>query len=116
MAAAIAGGQGAFEPNKGGVLNSMLATIVDLSKLGDPAETAARIESTKAYIKSARPAPGVESVLVPGEPERLHAAHRSVHGIDVDDTSWRDIREAAARLGITEAEITQAIGSNAPSR
>jgi len=112
MAAAIAGGQGAFEPTKGGVLNSMLVTIIDLSKLGDPAETTARIEATKAYIKSARPAQGVEQVLVPGEPERKYAADRSVNGIDVDDTSWRDICEAAGKLGITDAEITQAVSAN----
>jgi uncharacterized oxidoreductase len=112
MAAAIAGGQGAFEPGKGGALNSMLATIVDLSKLGDPVETAARIEAAKAHVKSARPAPGFSEVLVPGEPERRYAAERSVNGIDVDDTTWRDIREAAGKLGITDAEIAQAIGSN----
>src|SRR6202012_509853 len=53
MAAAVAGGQGAFEPSKGGILNSMLAIVIDLSKLGDPADTAARIEATKAHVKSA---------------------------------------------------------------
>ena len=37
MASAVAGGQGAFHEAKGGVLNSMLATVIDLSKLGDPA-------------------------------------------------------------------------------
>src|SRR6202041_909759 len=41
MAAAVAGGQGAFHEAKGGVLNSMLATVIDLSKLGDPAKIAA---------------------------------------------------------------------------
>jgi hypothetical protein len=33
-------------------------------------------------------------------------------GIDVDDTTWRDIRTAAGTLGITEAEFDQAVGSN----
>src|ERR1700749_4686868 len=77
MASAVAGGQGAFHEAKGGVLNSMLATIIDLSKLGDPAAIAADVESVKAHVKSARPAPGYDDVLTPGEPERRYAALRS---------------------------------------
>jgi len=112
MAAAVAGGQGAFEPTKGGILNSMLAIVIDLSKLADPAETAARIEGTKAHIKSARPAPGFDEILLPGDPERRSTARRAEQGIEVDDTTWRDIRTAAASLGITDAEFDQAVGAN----
>jgi uncharacterized oxidoreductase len=36
MATAVAGGQAAHEPAKGGVLNSMLAIVIDLAKIGDP--------------------------------------------------------------------------------
>lgn len=113
MAAAIAGGQGAFHEAKGGVLNSMLATVIDLSKLGDPAAIAADIQAVKAHVKSARPAPGTPDVLVPGEPERRTAAQRMAQGIEVDDTTWRDIRTAADSLGITPAEFDQAAGANA---
>jgi hydroxycarboxylate dehydrogenase B len=112
MAAAVAGGQGAFHEAKGGVLNSMLATIIDLSKLGDPEAIAADILAVKAHVKSARPAPGFDEVLTPGEPERRYAASRMQHGIDVDDTTWRDIRAAAETLGITDAEFDRAAGVN----
>jgi len=114
MATAIAGGQGAahFAQAKNGVMNSMLATVVDISKLGDPAKIRADIEATKSHIKSARPAPGFDEVLVPGEPERRYAAKRSEHGIEVDDTTWRDIHASAISLGITEAEFAQAVGAN----
>jgi uncharacterized oxidoreductase len=63
-------------------------------------------------VKSARPAPGYDEVLVPGEPERRHAAQRQAQGIEVDDTTWRDIRAAAESLGITAAEFDQAVGAN----
>jgi uncharacterized oxidoreductase len=112
MAAAVAGGQGAFDESKGGVLNSMLATVIDLAKLGDPAVIAADIQAVKSHVKSARPGPGFDEVLTPGEPERRYAAKRSQQGIDVDDTTWRDIRAAAATLGITDAEFDQTVGSN----
>ena len=112
MASAVAGGQGAFHEAKGGVLNSMLATIIDLSKLGDPIAIAADIQAVKAHVKSARPAPGFEAVLTPGEPERRYAAKRMEQGIEVDDTTWRDIRAAAETLGITAAEFDQTLGTN----
>jgi uncharacterized oxidoreductase len=113
MTAAIAGGQGSFVPGKGGTLNSMLATIIDLSKIGDPAKIDADIQAVKAHVKSARPAPGFEEVLTPGEPERRTAAKRAKDGIEVDDTTWRDIRAAAESLGIDAAEFDRTVGANA---
>ena len=112
MAAAVGGGQRVDEPVKGGILNSMLATVIDLSKLGDPAAIGEAVEATKAHIRSSRVAPGFEEILLPGEPERRSAEMRRRDGIPVDDTTWRDIRAAAATLGITEAEIAQAVGAN----
>ena len=112
MASAVAGGQGAFDEAKGGVLNSMLATIIDLSKLGDPEKIAADIQAVKAHVKSARPGPGFNEVLTPGEPEKRYTAKRMEQGIEVDDTTWHDIRAAAETLGITTAEFDQTVGAN----
>jgi uncharacterized oxidoreductase len=113
MATAVAGGQAAHDEAKGGVLNSMLAIVIDLSKIGDAASVIASVGATRAHVKSARPAEGVSEVLTPGEPERLSAARRTAAGIEVDETSWSDIRAAALSLGITETEFDQAAGGNA---
>jgi len=112
MATAVAGGQASGQPTRGGILNSMLATVIDLSKLGDPTAIRAQVEATKEHVRSSRVAPGFDEVLLPGEPERRSSAARSRDGIPVDDTTWRDICAAAASLGITDAEIEQAVGSN----
>ena len=53
-------------------------------------------------------APGFEQILLPGEPERRSAAARRAEGIPVDDRTWEQIREAAGKLGITEAELDRA--------
>ncbi len=113
MASAVAGGQGAFHEAKGGILNSMLATVIDLSKLGDAGKIAGDIQAVKAHVKSARPAPGFDDVLTPGEPERRYAAKRMVDGIEVDDTTWRDIRAAAESIGISGAAFDRVVGANA---
>jgi uncharacterized oxidoreductase len=112
MAGAIGGGQRVDQPVKGGILNSMLAIVIDLAKLGDPAAIGADVEAVKAHIRTSRVAPGFDEVLLPGEPEQRAAAERSATGIPVDGTTWHDIREAAGKLGITEAEIERAMGAN----
>jgi uncharacterized oxidoreductase len=110
MAGAIGGGQRTDQPTHGGIVNSMLATVIDLSRLGNPAAIAQDVEATKTHIRSSRVAPGFDEVLLPGEPER-RAAQQRAQGIDVDATTWRDIREAAAKLGISEAEIEKAMAA-----
>ena len=58
-------------------------------------------------------ADAIEQVLLPGEPERRSAERRTREGIPVDDGTWRDVLEAAAKLGITQGEIDRAVASNA---
>ncbi len=112
MAGAIGGGQRVDQPVQGGILNSMLATVIDLSKLGDPASIAEGVESTKAHIRSSRVAPGFDEVLLPGEPESRAAGERAKAGIPVDATTWKEIVEAAGKLGITQADIDRAVRAN----
>lgn len=116
MAGAIGGGQRVDQPVQGGILNSMLATIIDLSRLGDPSAISQGIEATKAHIRSSRTAPGFDEVLLPGEPERRNAKRRAEVGIEVDDGTWRELRDAAAKLGITDAEIDRTVGANSTAR
>lgn len=112
MAGAIAGGQRTDQPSKGGTLNSMLATVIDISRLSDGRSVAQDVEATKSHIRSSRVAPGFDEILLPGEPERRSAQERAEKGIPVDATTWHDVREAAAKLGITQAEIDRAVGVN----
>jgi len=112
MAAAVGGGQRADEPARDGILNSMLATVIDLSRLGDPAAIAQGIEATKTHIRAARIAPGFDEILLPGEPERRSGARRTAQGIEVDANTWRDIGAAAETLGVTADELNQAVGAN----
>jgi uncharacterized oxidoreductase len=112
MAGAIGGGQRVGQPVQGGILNSMLATVIDVSRLADPAAVAEHVEATKAHIRSSPVAPGFDEVLLPGEPERRAAKARMDAGIPVDETTWSEICEAAGKLGISDIEVDRAVGVN----
>jgi len=51
-------------------------------------------------IKAVRPAPGVEAVLLPGEPERRHFAARRERGVDLPDDVYGKLNAVAERVGI----------------
>ena len=55
-------------------------------------------------IRTTRPAPGFQEVLLPGEPERRTAQERQARGIPMDATTWQGLLEAAARLGVPWGE------------
>lgn len=110
MATALTGGQRAEQEKKNGTLNSMLAILIDTARLGGTETVRGAVAETVAHIRRARPAPGHDTVLLPGEPERRAEARRRTEGVEIDETSWRDIRKAALDAGLTEAEIAAAIG------
>ncbi len=110
MAGAVVGGKRAGEARAGGILNSMFAVLTDLSRLNDPGAVADAVGATAAHIRSSRPAPGFDSILLPGEPERRAARERGINGIPVDETTWAQVRQAAGELGISEAELEGANG------
>ena len=51
-------------------------------------------------IRTLRPAPGFEEVLLPGDPEHRNIEARTASGIDVDDTTWAQLTEAAERYAV----------------
>ncbi len=91
------------------MLNSMLATVIDLSKLGDPAAIAGRYPGGEGACEVGAARPRVRRGAGAGGTGAAATRRSGRHdGIEVDDTTWRDIRAAAESLGITAAEFDQA--------
>jgi uncharacterized oxidoreductase len=53
------------------------------------------------YVRSTPRAPGVEAVLLPGDPERRTLQLRSAQGISLEENHWRHLVEAARKLEVT---------------
>jgi uncharacterized oxidoreductase len=86
------------EGTKRRVLNGMLSILIDPAKLGtrDAFEREAR--DYLGWIRKSPPAPGFDRVRIAGEPERETRAERERDGIPVDESTWSEIRAAAAKL------------------
>jgi uncharacterized oxidoreductase len=111
LGAALTGGQTIAEPMRHAVVNSMLSILIDPERLRPRAEAAAAVAAVTEWIRGARPAPGVERVLLPGEPERMSRARRSAEGVPLDPRTLGDILDAGASLGLDRAALAGLVGA-----
>lgn len=102
FAAALTGGLSIHDghPRPGGVVNNMLAVLFSPDAFGGAAAFRAEVEAIARYVTASPPAPGVDAVLVAGDPERRMRAERGRDGIPLDPRTWGEIREAALALGL----------------
>jgi len=104
--ALTAGGVDSYEnKTKRRVLNGMLSIVIDPQKLGTAAVFEKEAREYLAWLRSSRPAPGFDRVRIAGEPEREYRAERERSGIPVDDETWKEIRDAAAKLKLAPEKI-----------
>ena len=60
------------------------------------------------FIRETKPIAGVDSVLVPGDPERKMRAERTRNGVPLPDDTWAAIVNTAREVGVSEASIQRA--------
>jgi hydroxycarboxylate dehydrogenase B len=87
------------------VLNGMLTIIVDPAGLGTADHFASEARAFVDWLLAARPQAGVDAVLLAGDPERATRASRLARGIDVDPTTWAELRAAAGKVGLEAARF-----------
>ncbi|MEM7044518.1 MAG: malate/lactate/ureidoglycolate dehydrogenase [Pseudomonadota bacterium] len=92
-------------PRTGGAVNNMLSVIIDPGALGDPEATTREAEAMVRTAREAKLRDGFEKILMPGDPEAIQRKHRSEKGVDVDETSWQEILEAAETAGVTKSDV-----------
>ena len=58
------------------------------------------------YVRATPRAPGVETITLPGDPERRTLALRSRDGIHLEDAHWEKLVELARKVGTAVPEVT----------
>lgn len=107
LAGALTGG-GCSVPGKTLLEQGMLSIYVDPLKLQSDGTLFEEIRRYVDYVKTSRPTTPGGEVLVPGEIENRNRAKRS-NGLELDDTTWGQIVEAAKSVGVEDDLIEGAI-------
>ncbi len=93
------------------VKNNMFSVIFDPQGFGTDIPFAEELDRFIAYVKQSPPQPGVDVVMVPGEPERRSRAIREKDGIPLDDTTWEELIEAGVSAGMNRTDFTDVAGA-----
>ena len=91
-------------PRLGGIINNMLAVLIDPARLTGVDWLRREIDGFVDYVKASPPANPNEPVLVPGDSERIAREERSRTGLAVDATTWEEILQAGEQVGLPRAE------------
>jgi len=88
--------------------NGMFALYID-PKVVDPANFFdADMSRYITYFKETKPVAGVDTVLIPGEPEARMRAERTKNGVPLPDDTWAAIVNTAREVGVSEVSIQRA--------
>lgn len=90
-------------PNRG-IKNGMFSIVLDPARFGDARWMQREMETLLAWVQSSPPRPGVEAVMIAGEPERKSRAERLERGIPVDANTWKELVEAAQQVHVPAAQ------------
>jgi uncharacterized oxidoreductase len=101
-------GNGATAPDRR-FANGMLAFYVD-PRVVDPSHFFdGEISRYVDFIRATKPVAGVESVLIPGDPEAKMRAERTKNGVPLPDETWAAIVNTAREVGVSEVSIQRAV-------
>jgi hydroxycarboxylate dehydrogenase B len=89
--------------------NGMLAFYID-PKIVDPKHFFdGEISRYTDFIRATKPVAGIDSVLIPGDPERKMRAERTKNGVPLPGDTWAAIVNTAREVGVSEVSIQRAV-------
>ena len=98
------------DTSKQRVLNGMFSVLLDPAALGGVVDFEREALAFLEWVQASPPREGVGPVQVAGDAERRTRAQRTAEGVPVDATTWREILDAAARLGVDVRAVQAAAG------
>lgn len=104
----LTGADSYAEDGRGGAVygrSGALALAIDPGIFGEPAAFEERVDRTLDRVRRVPPVPGVDAVLVPGDPERQTRQQREREGIYVEDATVAAIRTTAREVGAGEIAL-----------
>jgi L-2-hydroxycarboxylate dehydrogenase (NAD+) len=94
------GVDGTLEPVKDFCTKGDFMIVIDPSAFVLPKEFKARVKDYVAEIKASKKAPGVNEIMIPGEPERKVREKSFREGIAIADEVWKELEQIAKELKV----------------
>lgn len=115
LGGALTGSGTCREPSSGKrrILNGMFSVLIDPTQLGTAEYFAREAEAYIAWLRASPTPEGVDGILLAGEPERAARQRAAEHGLCIDIATWREIRAAGEKLGLSAARL-DALASGSP--
>jgi uncharacterized oxidoreductase len=88
--------------------NGMLSFYIDPKVVDTSNYFDGEITRYADFIRATKPVAGVDTVLIPGDPERRTRAERTANGVPLPDDTWAAIVNTAREVGVSEASIQRA--------
>ena len=112
LGGALAGGltQRDADASRRRVLNGMFSVLVDPAVLAERTAFEREALAFIDWVQASPPREGYGPVQVAGDAERASRAKRSAEGVPVDGITWQEILDAAAKLGVSPAQVHAAAG------
>jgi len=106
LAGALTGGS-CSNPKTTRVANNMLTILLDPTCFQSEPEFAAEVERFLFFVKSSEKATPNGEILIPGEPEERSRTRRRSEGIELDETTWKQLLDTCQLVGLSTKEAEQ---------
>lgn len=86
-------------------VNGVFLQAIAVEEFQPLEEFFAKVDQLVALVKSKKPAPGHDEILLPGEKARRTEAKQLKEGVEIDPGTWSQLEQLAAQLGIVPPKI-----------
>ncbi len=104
LAGALTGGH-CSTPGAKRLVNNMLTILLDPTFFQSEEEFAQEADRFMAFVKSSEKAAPQSEILMPGEPEERARVKRLKEGIELDDTTWRQIQDTCRSVKVIPERV-----------
>jgi len=96
--------------------NNVLFLALDAAQFSGLDALIRQTERVADYVRSTPRAPGVEAILLPGDPELRTLERRSAQGIPLEEAHWLRLAELARRLGVPLPDVASTEARGEPAQ
>jgi uncharacterized oxidoreductase len=104
LAGALTGG-GCSKPGVAQLSNGMLSILMQPTFFATQEDLAEEMSGFVEFVKSSEKVSPDAQILMPGEVEQRNREQRMANGIELDETTWKQIVETGKSVGVTEEQV-----------